>query len=437
MGANQKEFPKHNTRVIAALGASLVAIGLGIGSGEFILWPYLSVQHGYGILWAALAGIALQVFLNIEIQRYAIVTGNSVVHGFLRVSRWMSVWLLLSTILGFGWPGFASGSAYLLSSALSLEGLGARILPYAVLAAACGLLVIGRHAYGRIELFFRYILPLSFVFMLGLVLYYFDAAKMGELIRGLIGLGEGYRFLPEKIDFAVLLGAFAYAGSGGNLLLGQGYYVLKKKHGMSQYEQSGLQASESEKSLHHFKGLRRFIAIENIAIFGFMGLLTILMLSYLGPVLLAGKEVGGGFSFLIAEAAAIRADLGKLVSGAFLLSGAVALFSVQLGVLDVMGRISRDVLGGAQHWYKWVILLHTAIGGIIFALGFREPLWLITVGAVCNALAMSVISFIVLVMNKSHLPTKYRPSFIEQVALGSIGIIYGAFFVFTTINALF
>lgn len=438
MASTVREFPAHKSSFFVGLGASLVAIGLGIGSGEFVLWPYLSVKHGYGILWAAVVGIALQVFLNLEIQRYAVVTGKSAVSGFLKISRWLSIWLLFSTLLGFGWPGFASGSAYLLSTALYLEGSAQDLLPYLLLGGAGLLLVVGKNSYHRIERLFRYVLPVSFLIVVGLAVYYFDGEAVRSLIEGLLGKGDGYRFVPAGIDLAVFLGAFAYAGSGGNLLLGQGYYVLKKGHGMAQYGEVDAVASESDQSKHRFKGLRKLLAIENVLVFGGMGLITILILSYLGPVLLKGQAVGSGLGFLVAESLVIEQKLGGIMRAAFLMSGAVALFSVQLGVLDTLGRISADVLGAkTEFWYKLVVTVQTAIGIGIFMIGLREPLWLITVGAVCNALAMAVIAFITLWMNKTHLPKAYRPSGLEQLLLWGIGFVYAGFFFYATLNALF
>ncbi len=432
-----KEFPKHNTSFFAGLGASLVAIGLGIGSGEFILWPYLSAKHGFGILWAAVVGIAFQVFLNIEIQRYAAVTGKSAVAGFLKVSRLFSFWLLFSTLAGFGWPGFASSSSFLLSHIYSDKPFV--WLPYVLLIAAVLLLVVGRNAYARIERFFRYVLPLSFAFVFFLVWYYFDAGVFQDLLKGLLGQGNGYFWLPKNIDIAVLLGAFAYAGSGGNLLLGQGYYILAKKHGMASYgDTANHLPAETDKSARHFNGLRRFIIIENILVFGAMGLVTILGLSYLGPVLLGTAEgLGNNLQFLVLEANKIALDLGWWGRSAFLLSGAVALFSVQLGVFDTLGRISTDIASTKKEfWYKASIIFQGVFGVAVFALGIREPLWLITIGAVCNALAMAVISFAVLWMNSTHLPKLYRPKIWEQIFLFLVGSIYTVFFIVTVVTKL-
>ena len=65
------------------IGPSLIILGLGLGSGEILLWPYMSSKFGLGIIWAAVVGITIQFFVNMEITRYTIVKGQSVFVGFM------------------------------------------------------------------------------------------------------------------------------------------------------------------------------------------------------------------------------------------------------------------------------------------------------------------------------------------------------------------
>ena len=97
------------------IGPSFILLGLGLGSGEVILWPYLSSNWGLGIAWGALLGILFQFFINMEIERYALLRGESVFVGLGR--RWKAVpyWLIFSTLVGFGWPGIIASSAFLFS----------------------------------------------------------------------------------------------------------------------------------------------------------------------------------------------------------------------------------------------------------------------------------------------------------------------------------
>ncbi|WP_230677598.1 hypothetical protein, partial [Streptococcus pneumoniae] len=56
-----------------------------------------------------------------------------------------------------------------------------------------------------------------------------------ELGKGLVGIGDGYNFLPLGISLATFLSALVYSGAGGNLNLTQGNYIRDKGYGMGVY----------------------------------------------------------------------------------------------------------------------------------------------------------------------------------------------------------
>ena len=66
------------------LGPGVILAGIGVGSGEYILWPYISTQVGLGFMWAVLVGVTIQFFLNMEIERYTLATGETAISGFVR-----------------------------------------------------------------------------------------------------------------------------------------------------------------------------------------------------------------------------------------------------------------------------------------------------------------------------------------------------------------
>src|SRR3989338_5567417 len=92
---NNKELPPALS-LLKLLGPSFIILGLGLGSGEIILWPYLTSNYGMGIIWGALLGITFQFFMNMEIERYALAHGESVFVGLARELRWISFWFLRS-----------------------------------------------------------------------------------------------------------------------------------------------------------------------------------------------------------------------------------------------------------------------------------------------------------------------------------------------------
>lgn len=66
------------------IGPSIILLGLGLGSGELILWPYMISNYGLGIIWAAILGITFQFFVNMEIERYSLLRGESIFAGFFQ-----------------------------------------------------------------------------------------------------------------------------------------------------------------------------------------------------------------------------------------------------------------------------------------------------------------------------------------------------------------
>ena len=59
----KKLFPKAIS-FSKIIGPSFILLGLGLGSGEVILWPYLVSNYGLGIIWAAVLGILFQFFID-------------------------------------------------------------------------------------------------------------------------------------------------------------------------------------------------------------------------------------------------------------------------------------------------------------------------------------------------------------------------------------
>ena len=103
-------MPRSYWRII---GPGIVAGGVGLSSGEFVLWPYIASQVGLVLLWGALLGVVTQFFLNMEVERYTLATGETAVTGF---NRFWKHWGLVFAILVYFanlWPGWALSSATL------------------------------------------------------------------------------------------------------------------------------------------------------------------------------------------------------------------------------------------------------------------------------------------------------------------------------------
>ena len=71
-----RELPAPPRSYWRLVGPGIVAGGVGLSSGEFVLWPTAS-QVGLVLLWGALVGVVRQFFINMEVERYTLATGST------------------------------------------------------------------------------------------------------------------------------------------------------------------------------------------------------------------------------------------------------------------------------------------------------------------------------------------------------------------------
>src|SRR5688500_7336788 len=91
------ELPPPPATIWPIVGPGIVAAGVGLGSGEFVFFPYVASQIGLGFLWAAIVGVGLQFILNMEFERYTLATGETALTGFSRLGRhWGLVFVVMT-----------------------------------------------------------------------------------------------------------------------------------------------------------------------------------------------------------------------------------------------------------------------------------------------------------------------------------------------------
>lgn len=425
-------------RLRQILGPSFILLGLALGSGELILWPYLTAQYGLGLLWGAVLGITLQFLLNSEIMRYTLCWGESVFVGFWRLWRWLPIWFIISTFVPFGLPGFSSGVAQILGQLLGIKNT--LWLAVFLLLLTGVILTLGKTLYKTMEIFQKTIISLGLPFVFFLVLYFANQKALTSLSLGLIGKGDGWWLFPVGIAWSSFLGAVAYSGAGGNLNLAQSYYIKEKGFGMGKFTTkiSSLLRGKVKKAKltgeifentkinrQRFWQWWSLINKEHFLIFWVLGLLTIILLSFLSFILVFGKADQKGIIFLYQEADSIASQLSPFVGGVFLLVAAGMLYSTQVGVLESTSRIiSENILllrykkkerVNASLFFYLALWLQIAWGITVLLLGFKEPRFLLTAAAVLNAFAMAISFPLVWYLNHKRLPSFAQPTFLKQI----------------------
>jgi hypothetical protein len=451
---DSKPFPKP-IPFKQLIGPSFVILALGLGSGEVILWPYLSSNYGLGIAWGALLGITFQYFINMEIERYALVKGESVFVGIGKLWRWTPYWFILSTFIGFGLPGIIAASANVFSSLIGFEQFRWIAILFLILIGL--ILSCGKTVYGLMEKLTRSIILIGVPFIFLLTIIISSKTDWLNLFSGVIGQGDGYAFFPEGLALSTFLAAFAYSGAGGNLNLTQSIYVKEKGYGMGKYAQKlsglfhkkntreeirleGVTFQDSPESRLRFKQWWRAISLEHAFVFWFIGAISILLLILLAYTTTFGLSGNAqGISFVINEGAAIGSILTPVIGSLFLLVVSIMLFQTQLGVMDSTSRImaenaaisymnirrERSVpLSKIYYAFLWGQI---AFGIILFLVGLSEPKFLLILGACINAVAMFVHIGLVSILNYRSLPKFYQPKLFRRLLLGLIFIFFGFF----------
>lgn len=442
------------------LGPSFILLGLGLGSGEVILWPYLTSQYGLGIIWGAVLGITFQFFMNMEIERYALVHGESVFVGLTRKIRLISFWFLISTFAPWIWPGIIASSAKIFSFVFGIENY--TYLGIAFLITIGAILTIGPVLYKTVERFQKALILIGIPSIFILTLSLADKIHWQALAKGVVGLGDGYLLLPQNLVIAPFLAAFAYAGAGGNLNLAQAFYIKEKGYGMGKYSGritslltgkaenislTGTTFEVNEENTKIFRHWWKKINIEHFVVFWLMGVVAILLLALLAYSTTYGLGTGEtDLNFIFQEATQIGQKIFPFAGTFFLLVAGLTLFGTQLTIFDATSRILSEntILASfgrftEKHFsktYYFLLWLQILFGIIIFLSGFNQPLQLLILAAVLNAIAMFVHVALTLWLNLSNLHKNLRPSLLRVLILVIALIFYGGFSFFTIISSL-
>lgn len=441
------------------IGPSFVLLGMGLGSGEVVLWPFLTSNYGMGIIWGAILGILFQFFMNMEIERYALVHGESIFVGFARKLKWLPAWFLFSTFLPWIWPGITASAARVIGSFFGIENI--KWLSIGILIAIGVILSVGPVLYKTVERFQKTVtlLGVPVIFLLAILLA--KSSDWAALANGVVGIGEGYRFLPAGIPLASFLAALAYAGAGGNLNLAQSNYVKAKGYAMGQYggqikglltgkqdeiELSGSKFETTPENMAVFKKWWKNVNLEHFVVFFITGAVTMVLLGLLSySTVYKNTQDTEGINFLLLEAQVIGQRTVPFLGSFFLVIAALTLIGTQLGVFDATSRMLSENLvllrpnkkSNIPRLYYTLLWAQILAGVVIFLFGFTQPLQLLTIAAVLNAFTMFVHVGLTLWLNKTLLAKELRPNLFRTVMMILGFLLYGGFSVYTIVDQFF
>jgi hypothetical protein len=435
------------------IGPSVILAGLSVGSGEFVLWPRLTAEFGFALFWACWIGVTIQFFLNMEIERWTLVTGESAVVGFIRLGRVFAPIFLLCGTLPWVWPGWATGAATLLH-----WEFGWPVLPVAVASLiGCGLVLsLGPVVYRTMEVIQLALVAGIVLLLVALALVIVRLETVVLLFEGAARIGT----IPDGIALPLLFSALAFAGAGGSVNLAQSNYINDKGYGMGHWigritspftgrdeaaGHLGYVFDDTEENRARWRVWWRRTNAEHFASFFVLCLLSLALFCLIAATLLGDAPVADGLGFIADEAAALDARFGSGARNLFLAVGVAVLFTTELALLDAVSRVAADVLKqGILPGTRWslsqlyfaVVWSLIAFGIAVLAAGFDQPLTLLILSATLNGFVMFLYSGLLLWMNTTSLSGPLRPSALRIAALVGAIVFFGYFSVLTLVDQL-
>lgn len=423
-------------KVSHIVGPSAIMLGASLGSGETMFWPTLVAQNGWGLYWAFWVGVITQFFINTELQRWTIATGESIFRAFERMHSFWPWFFLIAGFVHVGWPGWAAGAAKVMAS-----GLG--IAPSSWVPLGIGLMVliwlsyqVGPVIYNIIE---KVQLAMMIVAIFGALVLVFIVGSAGQLANipaGAVNFGA----LPANMDIAVFLGGLAYAGAGGYINLSQGVWAREKGYGMASYQgrvlnpiradeadaeevhENGITFEPTPTNLRRWRAWWKIVQQEHFLTF-VVGLLVVATVSMtISAEFAAGTEVGAIDMWLTNIIPAVSETSAALLYVVIF----IALFSTQYAIMEAFVRNSVDIIfqmyGREAGWnlnvvFLGLLTLFVGWGILIIGMQLQQPWILLVLGAAIAGVMMWPYNALTTILNSTRLPEHTQPGWGRIVAM--------------------
>lgn len=424
--APERDLPEP-LRLRRVVGPSLVLLAVGIGGGEFVLWPFVSSRAGLGLLWVAFIGLATHFVVNMEIERYTLATGETVITGFSRMWRPWSWVFIVFTALIWVWPGWVAGASTIAGFAFGWQR------DTVVTVSVLGLIAIGI-SLSVSPMVYRIVERVQWVLILWMLAFVLAGVVVATDVETWGSVATDFRLqLPPDLSPTMILGLLVFAGAGGTLNLALSNWIRDKDMGMGVHLRPiaspftahpsdtipmGRPFQESDENLRRWRGWWKVANIEHLIFFLLAGLVIIAGLSALSTATVFGLDLGEGLDFIRSEGQILGERVGLWFPNLFWISGAVILYSTNLGIVDHLGRLIADILkvnwlAEREFWsesklYVVVVWIEIILSSVILLSGMDAPLALLVLAGSVGGFVMFVYSLLLVRLNRTALPQAAR-----------------------------
>lgn len=430
------------TSLFAALrkiGPGIILAGSIVGTGELLLTTSLGAQYGFMFLWLILFSCVIKVFVQVELGRYALSSGEPTLAALDKLpgprlgTHWLVWWwfiMLLCTVSQLGAMvggvgqslhlAFPGATAFLARTLATFAPRLAQAItdrpehPWAFLTALAAILLLLSGGYRRIERVTTVLvagvtlITVACVLLLPSMGYTISLADLVE------GLSPNLATLPASA-IAAAFGAFGITGVGASELYAYPYWCLEKGYG----RYTGPRRDTPEWGAR----ARGWMRVMYLDAWVSMAVFTVATVSFyvLGATVLHRRGLVPAKSEMIATLSEMYVPtFGAWTKLVFLIGAWAVLFKTLYVASASNSRLVADFLGLARfveytsardraRWIRRCCALFPTVG-FVWYLWLRDPRAMTIVGGFVQAATLPIISAAAVFLRFRRLDARLAPS---------------------------
>jgi Mn2+/Fe2+ NRAMP family transporter len=408
------EPPKTFSDTLKRIGPGIILAASIVGSGELIATTTLGAKVGYTALWIIVLSCLIKPVVQAEIGRYIIASGETGLAGFNRfpgprvkvnwiVWGWAAMTLMTMMQIGAMFGGVSQVMHLLIPSISVNWWIGV------FLAITLALLLGG--AYERIERLamvkvglFTMLTFLAAVLLIRMPQYFsWDA------------FWDGFKFKLPGAGFADAVAVFGITGVGASELFMYPYWCVEKGYARFAGQRDG-----SAEWQHRARGWIRVMHTDIVASMIIYSVATIAFY-LLGAGVLHGMGMVPKEKEMISTLSNIYTQtLGGWSRWLFYAGAIVTLYGTIFAATAANSRVFADMLrlmgvfsaedSEARVRYRNIFIVILTVIPVFLILNLTDPVQMVRIGGVSQALMLPVIGLGALYLRHRHLPQDILPS---------------------------
>ena len=412
--------------LLKKIGPGLVWSAAAIGTGELILITRNSAMYGLRFAWMIVFLIFIKFFINYEVGRYTVLTGQPIMGGIAKASKILVFWF---AFLPIAWQVITI-STYCVNCATLLQwifgGRGSLAFMATIIALLTGLILyFGR--YDTLEKFCT--IGTSFMTLCILIsaIVFTPGKGYGELFLNII-----MPKLPQNpqawTDMTSLTG-FVGAGCVGTIWYS--YWLKEKGYGFglnnNKKDEKGIDVAvipgETPEEVRKGKGRMKMLRLD-LGIGTILTLVVCLSFFLCGYAILQPRGlVPEGLKVVLVQAQIMVQLIGPIGEWIYVIVAIEVMFATYLAFQDGTSRMWDDASRilvpklttkyDKRKTYRFWVTIFTiqCLISLIVTLKDAQPLLLLQAQSILDgAYNLPILSVVVLIVNLKILPKIYKPT---------------------------